>query len=356
MKKIISIFLILTTILISIISCNNTQDNELQNNQKESNDITNPTENFILESTTATYDILSDTIYWNKVENADGYYISINNGEKINVTDTKLPIPNYKPGYYSVSIEPYDNENIYKAEVPQTTQIRVNGFENEEEAKKKAINELTYHLVEINITQYNKGLFGVKKDKTTECVTGIIVKEENGYKYWCITYSPLLKEGYNYDVTNISVTDKYGTTYNAQKVNPTNRQNGILTVITFWANKKLPVVEFSNKIGEIEDVLLLAHNTNLYRPIITKIKEPDTDSYIQGTKTRYQTIITEQNWNITPDYRAVFDEYYNLIGIVVSNSKFGKIRFVQIKEVIEHFDLQLAEEYGFLTKTVLPVQ
>lgn len=320
------------------------------------NTIQNETKSYVFDLAYANYNKTENCIYWNEIKNADGYYITINNGKRIKTQNTYYSIPEYKPGYYSVKIEPYDNENKYIAINPQTTQIRVNGFINEEEAKNKALSELTYHLVEINITKYNKGLFGIKKDKTTECLTGVIIKEADAYKYWCITYSPLLTAGYNYDVTNISVTDKHGTTYNATEITPTNINNRILTVIEFYTNKKLPVPKLSKNIGNIEDVILLSENTSLYTPIITKIKGPEVASEVNFTRTRYQAIITEQSWNVLPDYKAVFDENYELVGIVVTNSEFGKIRFLQIKEVVEHYDLELAKNFGELFTTRLPTK
>ena len=98
---------------------------------------------------------------------------------------------------------------------------------------------------------------------------------------------------------------------------------------------------------------MLVSSSVAYSPIITSFSEMEraTDS---GLNSRYQAVITDQEWNVTPTHKAVFDEDYKLVGITITNSPDGKIRFLQIREVLEYIDPVKAQKYGVLEKTKIP--
>ena len=336
MKKYIAFLITIAMITLIFSSCNpNSNKNQNTNNKnlnKENKISTTVKENYEFSTTKIYYEMRGDYISWDKIENADGYYITINNQDKIKTTDTYYSLKGYKPGMYTVTIEPYDNENVYKVKNTSTKEFRINGFENEVEAKLKATQELVNYIVEIEITKYNKGFLGIKKDKITEITEGVICQKE-GTIYTSITYSQLLKDNTKYDNTEIIIRDVYGNKYDGTISEPSSNQikDGFLTVIKFkQKNKELPVANISKEIGNIEDAILVSSpfSKTTTSAIIVHFEDMQ---YVRenNLKCRYQVIITDQKWATPPVYKIAFDEFYNFIGITITNSEKNEIRIVQ---------------------------
>lgn len=347
-KRILALLFVIL-IPLSIISC----DNDIPKIKAKNKSNKNVENTYVMKYPKAYYDIESKEIKWDAVDKAEEYEINIyliNETINTKTQNTYYDVSNLTPGIFSVSIKPIDTDNKYKAGKETKYNVKIPGF-NKDMAYEKVEEELIYSIVLITVTRYDSFL-GIKTNKTVEQKEGVICKKSNG-SYWAITNCPLLKSNTKYDKTEITVKDTHNNTYTGTEINPTNISNGILSVISFNSNIQLPIVNFAEGIGiNNEEVMFVSRYqfTNKAQFAKTTEIQPSTNNDIS---TKYHVVITDKINNSSFSV-ATFNDEYELIGITV-NLKNNQYCFIQIKEILEYIDKELAEKTGYASKTIIPV-
>lgn len=299
------------------------------------------------------YNTESKNIVWDKVENAEEYEIKIyliNQTITKKTTETYFDVSNLSPGTFSVSIKPISSNKKYETGKEIKYEIKIPGF-NQTLAREKVKEELRYSIVFIKITRYNT-ILGIKTDKQTEQIEGVICKKNNN-TYWIATNSPLLQSNTKYDKTEIIIKDSYGNEYTGTKINPTNTSKNLISIIQFNSNIQLPTVNFAKDQAFTNEEIMLISNyeiTNYAQFVYVTDFKKSTNNNI---KTEYDIVITNRvnNSNFSV---AVFNDEYQLIGISI-NINNNKFCYIQIREILEYIDKELANKTGYAAEAIIPV-
>ena len=330
MKKLLATFFAIV-ILFSLQSCGSKNKGKIQgseNNIVDSNEL--PKDNKLYLS----YSGYDECIYWTKIETADYYEVQFDQGKENQTEDKFYTTENLKIGNHNVIVKAIkDNQTI----TTENLSFKIEGITEEDiEKNKKKIFETE---VEIYIEKYNLKLGFIKTDKITDGSQGIICKKQ-GNEYWAICYSALLQSSTKYDKTDITIEDEYGNKYKGKEINPTGIKEKILTVVSFTSEKELPVVDFNLSLCDSRYLVKVSKGTNP-RASIGKYYGNSDFATIEGKKTKNILVMT--TFESAKHGSAIFNQRFELIGIVVENPNSNRISFIQGKEILLYIDKELAE-------------